>query len=294
MKRDLKVVLVTLLVALMTLQTGTVLGQKKNESKPLTWNFADTDIAKVIEAVAEFTGKNFDIDPKVQGKVNLVMTTDVPPELAYEILEAILASRGFALVPVVGGNLVRVIPAPDAVTAPIPTTVGKAAPGEAYENLITQVLPVQFAQATDLGAVLDQLKSQVGRIQAYAPANLLIITDRASQVKRLADIVDTIDVPGFEEQWEIIPLKYQSADLLAQEILEVLSEEASALAAGQRTAAPAAPVPRPRTIVRRTPEAAEIVGAPRTALRIIADTWTNSLIVVAIESMMVKVKTLIA
>ncbi len=294
MRTYLKVVLVTLLVGLITMQTGTVVAQKKNQPKPLTWNFVDTDIAKVIEAVAEFTGKNFDIDPKVQGKVNLVMVTEIPPDLAYEILEAILGSRGFALVPVVGGNLIRVVPATDAVTAPIPTAVGKEAPAVAYENLITQVLPVQFAQATDLASVIEPLKSQVGRIQAYAPANLLIITERASQVKRLVDIVDTIDVPGFEEQWEIIQLKYQSADLLAQEILDVLSEEATALAAGQRVATPAAPVPRPRTIVRGTPQAAEIVGAPRTPLRIIADTWTNSLIVVAVESMMVKVKKLIA
>ncbi len=295
MKAPLKILMVTLVLGLIMMQFGPAFCQKKNDPKPFNWNLTDTDLIKVIEAVAQFTGKNFDVDPEIKGKVTIIMNEDIAPELAYPILESILSTRGYALVPAVDGNLIKVVPSIDAAGSPVPTGVAGAERIEPYENIITQIVPVKYGQASDLAAVLDALKSKDSRIQAYVPANVLIITERASQLKRLVNILDTIDVPGFEEGFEIIRLKYQSADILAVEIMEVLSEEATALAAGQRVAPATVPpsVRAARTIRARTEEAAEIVGAALTPLRIVPDAYTNSLIVVAVESMMIKVKKLI-
>lgn len=296
MKAPLKTLVVTLISGLILMQLGPAFCQKNNNAKPFSWNFTDTDLIKIIEAVAQYTGKNFDVDPAIKGKATIIMNEDIAPELAYQILESILSTRGYMLVPAVDGNLIKVVPSADAAGSPVPTGVVGAERIAPYENVVTQIVPVKYGQASDLASVLDTLKSKDSRIQAYVPANVLIITEKGSQLKRLLNILETIDVAGFEEGFEIIPLKYQSAELLAMEIMDVLSEEAEALAAGQRrTAATMPPSARmaARTIRTSAPVAAEIVGAARTPLRIIPDTWTNSLIVVAVESMMVKVKRLI-
>lgn len=295
MKAPMKVLVVTLISGLIMTQFGPAFCQKNNDPKPLNWNFDDMDLIKVIEAVAQYTGKNFNVDPAIKGKVTLITHTDIPPELAYQALESILASRGYALIPVMDGNMINVVSSSDAPGSPVPTGVAGAERIEPYENVITQIVPVKFGLASDLASVLDPLKSKDSRIQAYVPANVLIITEKASQFKRLVSILESIDVPGFEEGFEIIPLKHQSADILAMEIMDVLSEEAAALAtAGRRASTPIPPSARTsRTVTRRVPQVPEIVGAARTPLRIIPDLWTNSLIVVAVESMMVKVKKLI-
>jgi general secretion pathway protein D len=297
MKLLLRIATITLVSALVILQSGTVHCANQNPRKPFSWNFSDVDLSKVIQAVSEYTGQNFEYDPALlKGKVTMIINTEIPPDLAYPVLEAILAGRGFALVPVIEDNLIKIVPAPDAMASPLPTDVGKDV-GEMtpYENLVTQILPVEYAQASDLVAVLDSFSSAVGRVDAYAPANLLIITERASQVRRLVDLVQRIDVAGFEQRWEVIPLKYHNADALAQKIADVLSEEVSAIAAGQRT--PATPRPgRPteriagRAAASRGPT---IVGAVQTPLRIIPDEWSNSLIVVGVDAMRLKVRQLV-
>ena len=299
MKLLLRIATITLVSGLVILQSGTVDCANQNPRKPFSWNFSDVDLGKVVQAVSEYTGQNFEYDPGLlKGKVTVIIHTQIPPDLAYPVLEAILAGRGFALVPVIEANLIKIVPAPDAMASPLPTDVGKEV-GKLtpYENLVTQILPVEFAQASDLVAVLDSFRSAVGRVDAYAPANLLIITERASQVRRLVDLVQRIDVAGFEQRWEVIPLKYQSADVLAQKITDVLSEEVSAIAAGQRT-----PTARPRpgratervsgrAVASRGPR---LVGAVQTPLRIIPDEWSNSLIVVGVEAMRLKVRQLVA
>jgi len=302
MKLLLRIATITLVSGLIMSQFGIVHCQNKNNNprKPFRWNFKDTDLDKIVEAVSEYTGQNFEYDPQLfKGKVTIIINAEIPPDLAYPVLEAVLASRGYALVPVVEDNLIKILPTPDAVASPLPTEVGKE-PSEipAYENLVTQIVPVEFAQASDLVGVLDSFRSAAGRVDAYAPANLLFITERASQVKRLVEIVKKIDVAGFEERWEIIKLKYQSADTLAQKITDVLSGEVAAVGTGQR----AQPLPRSRTVGRPTERARgsaarrgpAIVGAVQTPLRIIPDEWSNSLIVVGVETMRAKVREMVA
>ena len=88
MKAPLKTLVVALISGLILMQFGPAFCQKNNNTKPFSWNFTDTELIKVIEAVAQYTEKNFDVDPAIKGKVTLITNTDIPPELAYQILES--------------------------------------------------------------------------------------------------------------------------------------------------------------------------------------------------------------
>jgi type II secretory pathway component GspD/PulD (secretin) len=52
----------------------------------VTLNFVNADIHAVIKAVADMTGRNFLIDPRVQGAVNIVAPRPVPRNMVFPIL----------------------------------------------------------------------------------------------------------------------------------------------------------------------------------------------------------------
>jgi general secretion pathway protein D len=79
----------------------------------VTLNFVNADIHAVVKAVSEMTGRNFLIDPRVQGTVNIVAPRPVPRNMVFPILLSSLRVQGFAAV---GGDLgyVNIVPESDA------------------------------------------------------------------------------------------------------------------------------------------------------------------------------------
>ena len=180
-------------------------------AQEVTLNFRDADIQSVIKFAAEFSGKNFLIDNRVRGKVTVISPKAISSRDAYEVFLSILRVNGFTAVP--AGKVVKILPISD----------GKQAGGEvrakgkpaASDALITQIVPVENADAQQLVNVFRPLMSPAGNLVAYAPANLLIITEAAANVRRMMEIVEALDVAdvvGFK----IFQLQYASAEKLAQ------------------------------------------------------------------------------
>src|SRR5262249_56022985 len=73
----------------------------------------NADIHAVVKAVAEMTGRNFLIDPRVQGTVNIIAPKPVPRSMVFPILLSALRVQGFTAV---GGDLgyINIIPEADA------------------------------------------------------------------------------------------------------------------------------------------------------------------------------------
>jgi len=260
-----------------------------------TYDYDNVELREVIESLGALTGKNFDIDEKVRGKVTLITNTPISPGLAYEVLESILQARGFAMVPSVGGNLIRVVQSRDAVTGNIQTGVGaEVAAIEGYERFQTQLVPVMYGEAGEISQVVSNLISQdEGRVDVYTPTNTIIITTTVTNLRRLLDIIQQVDVPGFEQQIWIRALEYAQASELAAELEQIFGEQGT----GSRT--PSRPTPSIRTIrptsTSRTvsrPASSAIIGAEPT-LRIVPDERTNSIIVVATKQMIDRVKELV-
>src|SRR6266571_7573919 len=73
----------------------------------------------------------------------------------------------------------------------VPTIIGGAAdPKRTTDEVITQIVPVRYTNANDLSALLRPLVSSRGSLVTHRETNILVITDAASNVRRLLDIVD--------------------------------------------------------------------------------------------------------
>ncbi|MFA7269721.1 MAG: hypothetical protein WC073_10295, partial [Sterolibacterium sp.] len=66
------------IVLALCLAAGLLIGPARAEEDKVTLNFVNADIDTVTKAVSQITGKNFLLDPRVKGTVNVVSSKPVP------------------------------------------------------------------------------------------------------------------------------------------------------------------------------------------------------------------------
>ncbi len=253
----------------------------------------------VVESISRLTGRNFDVDPNISATTVTIITHDkIPPEMAYEVLESILTSRGYSMVESLDGHLIKIIPTPDATTSEkIPLIMERHHLPEGYDGFSTHILTVQHGDAAEIQRALQILGSKNAQIDVYAVTNTLIITDTADGLRRMFVFLEQADVPGFDTSMEIFTLEYTRADVLATQITEVLQvdDAGAVMRPGQPPQRPPTPV-RPVRATRPTPmpqPGMQVIGSREEVLRMVSDERLNALIVVATEGMMVRVRDLV-
>jgi len=185
----------------------------------ITVNFVNADIQSVIKTVGQHTGKNFILDPRVTGTVNIVSDKPVSKDMLYRILLSALRVQGYAAVE--GDGFVKIVPEAEAKTSAVPT--GRAAERASGESIVTQVFILQNENATQLVPLLRPLVTANNFIGAYPNNNAIIITDYASNVRRIQRIIESIDRPSANDV-EIIRLQNASAIDIAQMLQRVVPE----------------------------------------------------------------------
>ena len=177
----------------------------------VTMNFSDADIRSVIKFVAEFSGKNFLVDNRVKGKVTIVSPSAISSEDAYRVFLSILEINGFTAIE--SGGVVKIIPLAEGKQKNLPVRVGGGK--TEGDELVTSLIPLRHANAQQMVAVLRPLMSPNSNMTAYVPANILILTDSASNTEKIRHIVRTLDVSEAIGV-RIMKLKYASAEKVAK------------------------------------------------------------------------------
>ena len=197
-------------------------GLRRRTRDTVTLNFVNADIDAVVKAVGEITGRNFLVDPRVKGTVNIVSARPVPKALVYPTLLSALRMQGFAAVE--GDGVVEDRPrsrSEDAGRARC-----SAAPSRASgDRIVTQVIPLRYESAAQLVTVLRPLISPNNTIAAYIPNNAIIITDYADNLKRIDRIIASLDQPPAGEPM-LVPVKNASALDVVAIVNRLLTENA--------------------------------------------------------------------
>lgn len=173
-------------------------------------NFVNADVEEVIKAVSQITKRNFLVDPRVKGSINIVSATPIPAPLAYDTLLSALRLQGFAAVE--SNGVTKVLPEADAKLY-IPN-VGSNSSGD---KLVTRVFMLHHESAAQLVPILRPLIAPNNIVVAYSNNNALVVTDYASNLKRIEQIVATLDQAKSSDDI-VIPLKYASVMDVAQTI----------------------------------------------------------------------------
>jgi general secretion pathway protein D len=236
-------------------------------------NFDNADIETVIHAASEIVGFNYVLGPGVSGKKVTVQTSGrIPQEDVFGVLLAILEVHGVTAVR--SGNLYKIVPIEGARERAVPTIVGATPdPARATDEIITQIVPIRFAPVNDLGTLLRPLISSRGTLIANRETGVLIITDSASNIARLLDIIRLVDVEVALDELQIIPLQYADAAEMANILNQLF--QSGRLRAGAGAAAPAPVAPGVPVAPGGPPQPG---GADRPPL-IVPERRSNSLIV---------------
>ena len=175
------------------------------KAEKVTLNFSDADLVAVINSVSQITGRIFIIDPRVKGKVTVVSSTPLDEEEVYNVFLSILQVYGFAALP--GDGAIKIVP--DAVAKQNSTAVIEGGSGTS-DRLITKVIKVQNINAAQLVPILRPLVAQQGHLAAYAQTNMLVIADRAANIRKIDRIIAQMD-RQVDSEIEIIKLEHAFA-----------------------------------------------------------------------------------
>lgn len=218
--------------------------KKEATKKYVTIDFDNVDIGVLVKFVSELTGKNFIIDDKVKGKVTIISPKKIPLEDVYKVFLSVLEVNGFTVVP--AGNMTKIIPAVAAREKSLETRI-KSEPGSPDDRMITQIISLDRANPDEVKRVLDPIIPKSSSVLSYPPAGILVITDYLSNIKRLQEIITALDVEGAGDQISYIPLTNASASEVVKSLMTIFQQR------------------RPNT----------------TAIRVVPDSRTNSIIILA-------------
>ena len=195
-----------------------LLALRPAQAEEVTLNFSDADLTAVVNSVSQITGKNFIIDPRVKGKVTVISSKPLSEDEVYKVFLSILQVHGYATVPT--ENAIKIIP--DASAKQDAAPVVNRASRKDGDQLVTKVIQIRNVNATQLVPILRPLVAQQGHLAAYAQTNVLIISDRASNISRISEIIQRIDKQS-DADIEFIQLEHA----FASEVVRLLQNLAT-------------------------------------------------------------------
>lgn len=210
-----------------TLKNNKIRGGNKSVSKDdlnkVILNFENADIQTVIKAISELSGKNFVIDPRVKGTVNIVSDKPISKADSYKVLESALRMQGFASVEADG--VIKVLPEADARTygMKMENSVGGTISKQHQlgDQVITKIFVIQHGSATALVNALRPLVAPNNSIGVYPNSNAIIITDYSSNIKRVAKIIS--ELTATDEGVATKPVMLNLHNAVAADVAEILN-----------------------------------------------------------------------
>ncbi|HXV07756.1 MAG TPA: type II secretion system secretin GspD [Burkholderiales bacterium] len=186
-------------------------GAQPAKEEKVRLRFVNADIESVVRAVAHFTGKLIVVDPRLKGTLTLTSDKPMTSAQALAALRSALRVQGIAVVE--SDGVWRVVPEADAKVQPGPVLSRPTRPS-AGDHIITQVFQLKYESAPNLLPVLRPLVTASNPISAYAGNNTIVVTDYAGNVRRVAEIIASVDTPSAGAT-EVIRLQHAIASDIA-------------------------------------------------------------------------------
>ena len=222
------------LVVAATLATLAVFAQESSAGSPLPGeamepgrettnrfvNLRDAPLELVLEHLANAAGCKLVLEAKVTGSAVAFSGQPLTRVEAYNLLNTLLITHGLAGIP--DGDTLTVLTRDEAKTRGIPVRFGndpQVIPRT--DELVTQVIPIQFTEAAALLKNLQPLLPRDSIITANESANTIVMTDVQTSVRRAVEIIRAIDL-GTEEVISVKVFRLKNADPV--ELAELLTE----------------------------------------------------------------------
>jgi len=168
--------------------TGTeeALPEKVYTGRKLSLDFKDADVKNILRLIAEVSDLNIIAGDDVTGKITMRLV-DVPWDQALDI---ILQTRNLGMSRV--GNVIRIAPV-DTLKKEMQAELEAKRAKEKLEDLVTELIQVNYATAKDLVPQIKHVLSDRGDIQVDDRTNIMIVKDIAKNIALVKNLVKSLD-----------------------------------------------------------------------------------------------------
>jgi general secretion pathway protein D len=249
--------------------------QPTSPNTRVTFNLEDADLPELVRLMSQITGRSFILPSKSRSiKATVYAPTKVTAAEAYQAFLSILELNGMAIVP--SGRYMKIVESGRVEGRAVPLFSGdEAVP--VGDRFVTRLQAVKNISAEDASKLLERFKSGDGGLTAYAPTNMLIMTDTGTNIRRMLRILEEVDIARTGEQMWIETIHHANATDLEKRLNDIF-DVANGGTAGSGGKAKKAPVPG-----QPAPGSTTIGGGESRLTKVIADERTNSLVIVATE-----------
>lgn len=188
----------------------------------------DADIQAVVNLLARWKNLIVVMGDDVKAKVTINSPREMSVDEAYAVVMAVLDTKGITIT--CTDRFLKVMMKRDAVQRPVDTYYGllpESVPAE--DRVVTHVIPLKNANASEVLGSIRALISTTGNAFDHKNTNSIIITDVATNIRRLLAIIGHMDVvhaePAGDEKTSVYAVKYLKSKDLADALGKVFGEK---------------------------------------------------------------------
>ncbi|MDX1952802.1 MAG: secretin N-terminal domain-containing protein [Verrucomicrobiota bacterium] len=160
--------------------------------------------------------------------VTFINQTDLTREEAVAALEGVLAANNVALLKI-GDKFVKAVGTAQAEKEGAPLTEKPSGDIALNEEFVTKIVQLSVAKPSEIQPTLATFSKSPGAVTAIDSNNTLILRDYASNVKRMMDIIQRVDVqPQTDMRLEVIPIKYGKVEDIYATMSALISDTGAA------------------------------------------------------------------
>ena len=219
-KKFTRIVVFALFSALTCLDYAAATHVAHHQPAKQMWNLQGADIKAVIQTISELTGKNFIIDPRVNGKVTVMSSKPMGVDESYKMFLSMLQVLNYSAIP--SKDAVKIVPSSSAKSYG-GELVGHKSSGDEVE---VRLLDINNVSAMQLVPVIRPLMQEWGSVNAYTPSNTLILAGMASNISHIVKMVRRMDSDSMSNI-EMVTLKHASAKRLVTVINSLMAADKS-------------------------------------------------------------------
>jgi general secretion pathway protein D len=178
--------------------------QQTDDVVPFTLRMDNADIYGVIRIIADTLGLNYIIDPGIKGTVNIYTSGNLRRSDLLPLLETLLKTNGATMVKI--GSFYQIVPAPSAIRQPL--SIQQTVQPSPDDQIVIQVVRMKFVAAAEMARILTPYLSEGASIATHENGNIMLISERRSNLRKLLELMDIFDSKVFEgDRVRLLPVK---------------------------------------------------------------------------------------
>jgi len=194
--------------------------QPADDVVPISLELDNTDIYQVIKIIADNLKLNYIIDSGIKGSVNVHTSGTLRRSDLLPLLETLLKINGATMVKV--GNFYQILPTTLAIKQPLP--VLQANQTALDDQIVIQIIRMRFVGAVEMARLLTPYLSEGANIVIHESGNILLLSERRSNLRKLLDLIDIFDTKVFEgDRVRLLPVKNNFARDLVGDLRSVFA-----------------------------------------------------------------------